>query len=97
MICRTGGLRCKEVKNVRDGTKLEYMDDIELHCASAGVTALVIFVKSRLFGLLGRCGDLVIPWGCIEIMGEDIILVKGVFRCAEKGKKSRGERLRDRF
>ncbi len=97
MICRTGDLRCKEVINVRDGTKLGYVDDIELDCASAGVTALVIFGKSRLFGLLGRCEDLVIPWGCIEIMGEDIVLVKGEFRGAEKGKKSLGERLRDWF
>ncbi len=94
MICRMSELRCKEVINVRDGIKLGYVDDVEIDGCSAAVTALVIFGKCRFFGLFGREDDLVIPWSCIEVIGEDIVLVKGDFHDQRRSRKSFGERVK---
>ena len=95
MICRMSELRCKEVINVRDGIKLGYVDDVEIDGCSAAVVSVVIFGKSRFFGLFGREEDLVIPWSCIEVIGEDIILIKGEFRDCRRGRKSFGERMKE--
>ncbi|MBQ2756267.1 MAG: YlmC/YmxH family sporulation protein [Oscillospiraceae bacterium] len=97
MNCRFSELRCKEVINVRDGIKMGYVDDIETDCCTSAVTAVIIYGKSRLFGLLGREDDLVIPWNCIEIIGEDIVLIKGEFRDPRRSKKSLGEKIKNWF
>ena len=62
MTCRMGDLRNKEVINVRDGSRMGYVCDLELDTAAAALTALVVYGKLRLFGILGREPDLVIPW-----------------------------------
>ena len=38
--------------------------------------AIVIRGRYRLFGLLGREEDTVIPWEDIQVIGEDTILVR---------------------
>lgn len=95
MICRVSELRNKEVINVREGIKMGCVDDVEMDTCSASVTSLVIFGKSRFFGLFGRGEDLVIPWNCIEVIGEDIILIKGEFRDYRRCQKSIGEKIRE--
>ena len=49
--------------------------DVELDTQNAVLTAIVIRGRYRLFGLLGREEDTVIPWEDIEVIGEDTILV----------------------
>jgi YlmC/YmxH family sporulation protein len=71
-----GELRQKEVINVRDGGRLGFVCDVEIDTHTAQVTALVVYGRSRLFGLLGREPDTVIPWRDIEMIGGDIVLVK---------------------
>ncbi len=68
-------MRNKEVVNIKDGARLGYIDDIEFDTATAELTALVIYGKSRFFGLFGREEDLVITWQDIEVIGEDTVLV----------------------
>lgn len=76
MPCRMGELRQKEVINVRDGGRLGFVCDVGIDTHTAQVTALVVYGRSRLFGLLGREPDTVIPWRDIEMIGGDIVLVK---------------------
>ncbi|MCI9552388.1 MAG: YlmC/YmxH family sporulation protein [Acutalibacter sp.] len=78
MSCRMGELRSKEVISVKDGGRLGYVCDLELDTDTAAVTALVVYGRGRLLGLLGREQDTVIPWKDIEMIGGDIVLV----RCA---------------
>lgn len=78
MSCRIADLRSKEVISVKDGGRLGYVCDVELDTHTAAITALVIYGRARLFGLLGREADAVIPWKDIEMIGGDIVLV----RCA---------------
>ena len=75
MTCRIGELRNKEVVNVKDGSRLGFISDIELDTDTAALTAIVVYGRLRLLGLLGREPDAVIPWQDIQLIGGDTVLV----------------------
>ena len=75
MNTRLGDLQQKEIVNLHDGAKLGYADDAVIRTDTACVEALVVCGRPRLFGLLGRQADLLIPWEKIRTIGEDTILV----------------------
>ncbi len=75
MVCRINDFKYKDVVNASDGVRLGQVGDVELDTRNAVLTAIVIHGRYRLFGLLGREEDTVIPWEDIEIIGEDTILV----------------------
>lgn len=75
MICRMGQLRRREVISVKDGTRVGTVCDAELDMENARLTALVVYGRPRLFGLLGKEEDIVIRWPDIQVIGEDTILV----------------------
>lgn len=76
MLCRFSDFRCKEVINVRTGTRLGYVCDAQLQSPEGRISALVVPGRSKCFGLLGREEDYILPWECITRIGEDIILVE---------------------
>ncbi|MBR5285158.1 MAG: YlmC/YmxH family sporulation protein [Clostridia bacterium] len=84
-ICRVYELGCREVIDVETGSRLGYVGDVEIAVHSGEVRAIVIPGKLRLFGLLGREEDKVIPWSSIEKIGKDILLV----RCSMRGRRLR--------
>jgi len=54
------------------------------------VAALVVPVPCRLFGLLGRRDDYVIPWEQVRRVGADIILIESELdktRCPRRKKE----------
>ena len=73
--CRIGDLRYKDVVCVCDGACLGRVDDVEVDVNTARLTAIVIYGRYRLFGLLGREEDIVVCWEEIKLIGEDTILV----------------------
>lgn len=73
-----GQLRLKEVIGIGDGSRFGYVGDLELNLEDGKVNALVIPGRLRLFGLLGREEDVLIPWESVRRFGEDTILVDGV-------------------
>lgn len=75
MTCRMGDMRNKEVININDGERIGFVSDIELDTGTATLVSLVIYGKLRIFGLLGRQPDIVIPWGDITLIGSDTVLV----------------------
>lgn len=76
LTCRIVDLRNKEVINVRDGSRIGCVNDVEVDIKCAKVVAIVIYGRLKLFGILGREEDIVIKWENIEVVGEDTILVK---------------------
>lgn len=76
MTCRMDTLRDKEVINVKDGGRIGFVSDVELDTKEARLSAVVVYGRLRLFGLLGREADFVIPWGDIVLIGEDTVLVR---------------------
>ncbi|MBQ5565749.1 MAG: YlmC/YmxH family sporulation protein [Clostridia bacterium] len=87
MACRIAELRHKEVINESDGVKLGCVDDVEIDTKNACLVSIIIYGRPKLFGLLGRCDDIVIPWANIKLIGEDTILVSCSLRRNPKKKR----------
>ena len=73
---RSSDFRQKEVINIADGRRLGFIGDVEINLEDGRIEAIVIPGSSRLFGLIGKESELVIPWDRIRKVGEDIILVE---------------------
>ena len=90
MDTRMGQLRLKEVISIGDGSRFGYVGDIDLDLESGQVNALIVPGRLRLFGLLGREEDVIIPWEAVRRFGEDTILVDAVTHKGSDGGKHRG-------
>ena len=75
MIGFFSDLRYKEVIDIHSGYRLGYVFDAEFDHAEGRLLSLITPGRTKLFGLLGRECDYLIPWGCIRRIGDDIILV----------------------
>ena len=84
-------LRYKEVIDIHTGLRLGYVCDLEFDDSEGRLVSLVTPGRSKLFGLLGREDDYVLPWVCIVRIGGDIILVEA------KGEFMRRKRQRRPF
>ena len=73
----TAELRRLEIVNVCDGARLGFASDFEFEvdCDCPRILALVVSGCVGVFGF-GKEDDLIIPWGCVQCIGEDTILVK---------------------
>mgnify|MGYP000062476864 FL=1 len=72
---RFSELHCREVINLCDGARMGEVCDLVFDPVCGQITALVVPGQGGVFGLFSR-EDRVIPWNCIETLGEDYILVK---------------------
>ena len=75
MGMRITELHCKEVICISDGRRLGFISDVEVEIPCGNILAIVVPGPGRLFGVLGRNDDYVIPWRCIKRIGPDIVLV----------------------
>ncbi len=75
MNCCITDMREKEIINLRDGCRLGNVCDVEFDTCSGSITAIVIFGKGKMLGLMGRCDDIKICWNDIKVIGDDTILV----------------------
>jgi len=89
MDCRIVDLRYREVVNICNGLRLGCVSDVLIEIGTGRVTALIVPGPLRFFGLFGREEDYIIPWECIDRIGEDIILisVEGQYRRGRKEKR----------
>lgn len=76
-------LRFKEVIDGTDGSRYGYVGDAQVDWETGSIKALIIPGRLRLFGLLGREEEVVIPFEAVRKFGEDIVLV-------DAGKTGRG-------
>lgn len=75
MSNRIGDLKNKQVVCVKNGCVLGYISDVDINTVDGNIEAIVIFGRPRLFGILGREEDIVIPWRDIEVIGQETILI----------------------
>lgn len=75
MRCRIVDMRNKDVVCIKDGVRLGYVYDVEIDTCTAQLVSIIVYGKSRCFGLLGHDDDIIINWCDIEVIGEDTILV----------------------
>lgn len=76
MCLRLEELRNKQVVCVHTGEVLGYIGDIEFDTVSGKMESLVIYGKTRSFGLFGKSQDIIIPWDDIAVIGSHTVLVK---------------------
>ena len=74
VMYRAGELRQKEVININDATRLGYVSDVEVTLNKGEIEAIIVPGKMKLFHF-GKNDDLIIEWGNIKVIGEDVILV----------------------
>ena len=78
-------LRNKEVINIRDGSLLGCVCDIEFNSCSGEITAIVLPGNGILASLSSK-NRIVIPWCDIERIGKDTVLVKVRFDLLNENK-----------
>ena len=77
MLCRFSDYRCREVINIRTGTRMGFVCDAEFQYPEGRISALIVPGKCRYLGLFGREDDYILPWECVSRVGPDVILVEG--------------------
>ena len=82
-------LRYKEVIDIRSGARFGYVCDIEYDSTDGKLLSIVTPGKAKLFGLLGREDDTVLPWSDIVRVGSDIILVDKKEEYRKRKRKNR--------
>lgn len=87
MGCRIVEMRHKEVIDIKTGTKIGCVNDIEVDMKCAKLVAIIIYGRPKCFGLFGRNDDIIIGWNEIEVVGEDTILVCHSACCKARCKK----------
>ncbi len=68
-------LKEKEVINFRDCERLGYVGDVEFNICTGCLEKLIVPGPCKIWGILGRESEYIIPWRCIKQIGADIILV----------------------
>lgn len=79
---RCYNLRQKEVADIETAQRLGFISDVEISEKTGNIEAIIVpkrgWFWSRLFG----GGELIIPWSAIEVVGDDLILVRLHFNSA---------------
>lgn len=76
MLCYFSDLHYREVIDIHTGLRLGYVCDLEFDDNDGRIISLITPGRAKMFGLLGREDDYVLPWSCIVRIGSDIILVE---------------------
>ncbi len=76
MICSLDDIKNKEVIDIITGERLGYIDDVEMNIETSGIVALIILGREKFWGLLGKEEDVIIPCKEIEVIGNDVLLIK---------------------
>ena len=85
MRCRIVDLRHKEVISADNGTRLGFVDDVEIDTCCAKLVSIVIYGRFRFLGIFGKRNDITIGWDSIKLIGEDTILVD--YACPPRKKR----------
>lgn len=74
-MVKTSGLREKEIVNVKDGSRLGYISDIEVNLQEGKIEAIIIPGPGRVLGFFGKNEDYIIRWENIIKIGVHVVLV----------------------
>lgn len=86
ILCCIEDLARKDVINIKEGSRLGFVGDVEIDTCDGKIVSLIVYGRTKFFGIFGREDDLVIPWCDIQKIGEDIIVVCCEPSCRPKPK-----------
>ena len=69
-------LREKEVVNVCDGERLGNICDVDFEERTGRICSLIIPGPCKVFGIIGRDSEYIIPYECVKRIGADVVLVE---------------------
>ena len=73
---RLSELREKEVINICDGERLGNVCDIDFEVKTGRICNLIIPGPCRIWGILGRDQEYIVPYEQIQRIGTDVIVVE---------------------
>lgn len=73
--CCITELRCKEVINKANGSRLGPVSDIEVDSCSGKVVSIILLGRPRYWGIFGKREKIRIRWEDIDVIGKDTVLV----------------------
>ena len=73
--CFYSSLKNKEVVNIRDGSAVGCVCDLEVNPCTGQVMRLVV-PGSGIAGMFSLKKRIYIPWDCVDRIGDDVILVR---------------------
>ena len=76
MKCTFSELRNREVINTTDGSRIGYIDDLEIDTDNGRIISLIICGRPRMMGLLGKDDDVIISCSDIVKIGTDTVLAE---------------------
>ena len=87
-ISTLDAMKNKEVINICDGRRLGYVVDGQIDIVQGKLLSIIVPGECNFLGI-SRGDDILIPWECIERIGDDIILVKvtDIYQRCETAKK----------
>ncbi|AFS78322.1 putative sporulation protein YlmC/YmxH [Gottschalkia acidurici 9a] len=74
-MIKASDLREKEVINIRDGTRLGLIEDVEVNLEKGIIEAIIVPGSGSIFSLFSKSRDYIIGWRNITRIGSDVILV----------------------
>ena len=89
MIHYFSELKYKEVIDIKTGFRLGYVCDAEYDDSGGQLVSIITPGRAKLFGILGREDDTVLPWSDIVRVGNDIILVDKKEEYRKRKRKNR--------
>lgn len=69
-------LREKEVVNVCDGERLGNICDVDFEERTGRICSLIIPGPCKVFGIIGRDSEYIIPYEYVKRIGADVVLVE---------------------
>ena len=69
-------LREKEVVNVCDGERLGNICDVDFEERTGRICSLIIPGPCKVFGIIGRDSEYIIPEECVKRIGADVVWVE---------------------
>lgn len=75
-MVKASDLREKEIVNVKDGSRLGHISDIEVNLQAGKIEAIVIPGPGRIMGFFGKNEDYIIRWENIVKIGVHVVLVE---------------------
>ncbi len=89
-ITTLDALKNKEVINICDGRRLGFVIDGQLDISQGRLISIIVPGECNFLGI-SKGDNIIIPWSCIERIGDDIILVKvsDMYQRCEKAKRKK--------
>lgn len=74
-MVKISDLREKEIINVKDGSRVGMINDLEIDLDKGIVKAIIIPGPGRILGFFGKNNEYIIKWKDIVKIGADVILI----------------------